>query len=369
MAKYGKKNHISLNVTDVSTILLGQPKVGKTTIFKEIAEKEVGEQYMFFEFYHENGSRYIENIIAEDIPDWEHFEEVVSDIEENPGDYDLKVVYWDTLDGAITIAEQESLRLWNKECRTKGQADKCTDSINAAWGGFQHGQDKAMELLDDMKFRLEAVGIKVQLIGHIKTTNIIDPVTNETYTQLTSDVTQKYFNHFKKMYDLIAVAYIDRDVVAEKTGRKNVVTHKDETRNVVKSETRKIKFRDPMFAIDSGGRLREIVDEIDFGADEFIEAVKNALTTAVEKAGVDLKDRAKEDKANDKAKAKEIADNIASNKVKKELETVISSIVDKCKEDKTLAKSVVAKCKELGFANPKEIDDCEIAKEILAMCE
>lgn len=369
MGKFGKKNHISLNVTDVSTILLGQPKVGKTTIFKEIAEKEVGEQYMFFEFYHENGSRYIENIIAEDIPDWEHFEEVVSDIEENPEDYNLKVVFWDTLDGAITISEQESLRLWNKECRAQNHPEKCTDSINAAWGGFQHGQDKAMELLDDMKFRLEAVGIKVQLIGHIKTTNIIDPVTNESYTQLTSDVTQKYFNHFKKMYDLIAVAYIDRDVVAEKTGRKNVVTHKDETRNVVKSETRKIKFRDPMFAIDSGGRLREIVDEIDFGADEFIEAVKNALTTAVEKAGVDLKDRAKEDKANDKAKAKEIADNIASNKAKKELETVISSIIDACKADKDLAKNVVKECKELGYSNPKEVDELKVAKKLLAMCE
>ena len=47
MGKYGQKNHVSLNPADASIIFLGQPKIGKTTLMKEFAEKLVGDDYMF----------------------------------------------------------------------------------------------------------------------------------------------------------------------------------------------------------------------------------------------------------------------------------------------------------------------------------
>ena len=39
MAKFGKKNKVSLNPLDANICLLGLPKIGKTTIMKEVAEK------------------------------------------------------------------------------------------------------------------------------------------------------------------------------------------------------------------------------------------------------------------------------------------------------------------------------------------
>ena len=39
MAKFGKKNKVSLNPLGANICLLGLPKIGKTTIMKEIAEK------------------------------------------------------------------------------------------------------------------------------------------------------------------------------------------------------------------------------------------------------------------------------------------------------------------------------------------
>ena len=234
MAKFGKKNKVSLNPLDANICLLGLPKIGKTTIMKEVAEKLVGEDgYLFLEMYRENGAKYIEDIVYEDVPDWDTFVEIIDDIVDNRvTDYaDLKVVFLDTLDNALQLAEQESIRLWNKE-----NPQKRTSAINAAWGGFMKGQDKAMELLQEQLFRLRSVGVAFSVIGHVKQSTVTDPITNETYQQITSDVSNRYFNQLKKNIDLVGIAYIDRELVKNKVNGKEVST--------VKSETRKIKFRD-----------------------------------------------------------------------------------------------------------------------------
>ena len=41
--KFGKKNKVSLNPLDANICLLGLPKIGKTTICKEMAEKFIEE--------------------------------------------------------------------------------------------------------------------------------------------------------------------------------------------------------------------------------------------------------------------------------------------------------------------------------------
>ena len=293
MGKFGKRTHVSLNPLDCSLIFLGSPKIGKTTLMKEVAEKTVGEDgYLFLEMFRENGAEKIEGIMAEPIETWSKFNEVVTDIEENKEtDYkDLKVVFIDTWDNAILLAEKEALRLWNKN-----NPENRSDNINQAYSGWQRGQEKAAELLDEMKFRLEQVGIKVSIIMHIKNKEVADPVTEKTYQQVTADVSQKYFNHIKKNADVIAVGYVDRTIITEKTGKKNI-KGKEITKDVVTDEVRKIKFRDSGYAIDAGGRLKYIVEEVPFEADAFIQAITDALETEVKNAGVSLSERKKEDK-------------------------------------------------------------------------
>lgn len=368
MGKFGKRNHVSLNPLDANICLLGLPKVGKTSLMKEVAEKLVGEDgYLFLEMFRESGARYIENITYEDVPDWATFVEIVDDIVDNrTTDYaDLKVVFIDTLDNAIQLAEQESIRLYNKENPTKR-----VTSINAAWGGFQKGQDMACDLLQEQFFRLRAVGIAPSYIGHIRTTNITDPVTLETYQQLTSDVTQRYFNQIKKNIDLVAVAYIDRDVVTQKTGRKNIVTGKEETVNKVTGETRKIKFRDSAYAIDSGSRFRYITEECDFSADAFIKAMRDALEAEVKTSGASIEERKHDDEVRSEEKMEAVSKKEAAARSKKELDEVVSQIVKffaENKSDMDKIRPVLAAVKKAGYGNPKEIDSIDDAKAILAL--
>jgi DNA polymerase III delta prime subunit len=362
MAKFGKKNKVSLNPLDANICLLGLPKIGKTTIMKEIAEKLVGEDgYLFLEMYRENGAKYIEDIVYEDVPDWDVFVEIIDDIVDNrTTDYaDLKVVFIDTLDNALQLAEQESIRLWNKE-----NPQKRTTAINAAWGGFMKGQDKAMELLQEQLFRLRSVGVAFSVIGHVKQSTVTDPITNETYQQITSDVSNRYFNQLKKNIDLVGIAYIDRELVKSKVNGKEVST--------VKSETRKIKFRDDNYTVDSGSRMSQIVSEINFDADEFINAMKDALEAEVKKGDKSVEDRKKDNKKEEEANMKRIAEAESKAKAEKKLEDIKAEIIEFFTTNKanvSVIKPVLELCRDNGFSNPNEIDDIAVANKVLAACK
>lgn len=302
MGKFGHKNSVNLNPLSYNICLLGESGIGKTTISKEICEKLVGEDgYISFDIGNEQGSDAIEGIVAEKIEDWAKLVEVVDDIIDNKEtDYpNLKVVVWDTFDELILLAEAEVIRIHNKK-----NPDKRVDSIAQALGGFMRGQDKAMELIVNMMGDLRKAGVSSFIIGHVKRTEITDPVTNETYSKLTSDTTQRYFSTIKNKMHFVGLAYIDREIVKEKTGRQNIVTHRDITVNKVVSEARVISFRDNTYSVDSKSRFAEIVDKIPFDANEFIKAMTDAIKAEKAKSGKTEKQIAKEQKERDAEAAK-----------------------------------------------------------------
>lgn len=301
MGKFGKKIEISTNPLDYNICILGESKIGKTTIAKEMCEKLVGDNgYIHFDIGREEGSSAIEGLMSETIEDWAKLSEVVDDIVENKeSDYkDLKTVIFDTLDELIILAENESIRQYNK-----AHPEKKTDSINGAWGGFGKGQDYAANLILDAIWELKKVGVNSIIIGHVKRSDITDPVTQETFSKLTADTTQRYFNVIKNKMHFVALAYIDREIVKEKTGRQNVVTKKDIEINKAVKESRVISFRDDTYSVDSGSRFADIVDRIPFDSDEFISAMQDAIDKEKRKGGMSEADIKKEAIAREKAKA------------------------------------------------------------------
>lgn len=358
-----------------------------TTLVKEVCEKLVGEDgYMFLELGQERGGDAIEGINHVNCPEWEMeydeltnsagFSDVCEDIIENKtSEYpDLKVVIWDTYDQLITLAEQESIAQWNKECRDTGHPEKVAKSINAAWGGFGKGEKKAIELMFDMKARLKRVGVETFVIGHVKTKDVTDVVSGEAYQILTSDQQQNYFNALKKNLHFLGLAYIDRTIAKEKTGKQVIKGKKkvDEEVNKVKEESRKIKFRDDNYAVDSGSRFADIVPEINLDADEFIKALTDAILTEQKKSGMSVKQAQAEQDKIKKAEEKRIAEAEKKNNEKKEVDGIVAEIIQfftENKSDVNVIKPILNKMKELGYANPKEIDSLEDAQVILAMTQ
>ena len=378
MGKYGQKNHVKLDPLAYNICLLGESKVGKTTLIKEVCEKLAGSDgYMFLECGQERGADAIEGINYINCPEWQMdydeltnsagFEDVCDDIIDNKTtDYaDLKVVIIDTYDQLINLAEDESKRLWNRD-----NPDKRTNSINVAWGGFGKGEKKAIELMFNKIAELRSVGVSTIIIGHIKTKDISDPVSGETYQILTSDQQQNYFNALKKNLHFLGLAYIDRQIIKEKTGKKNIVTNKEEQVNKVKGESRKIKFRDDNFCVDSGSRFAEIIDEIDLDADQFITALTDAIKAEQSKSGKTLEQSKAEQEAEEAERLKEIAKAEQDKKENKKLEDVVAKITDYIKANKSnmdKIKPIIAKAKELGYENPTMIDKIDDAKEVLTL--
>lgn len=378
MGKFGRPNHVKIDPLAYNICLLGESKVGKTTLIREVCEQLVGnEGYMFLECGQERGADAIEGITYVNCPEWQMdydeatnsagFEDVCDDIIDNKTtEYaDLKVVIIDTYDQLIDMAEDEAIRLWNKD-----PDNKRASSINAAWGGFGKGDKKAIELMFDKIAELRNVGVSTIIIGHIKTKNVTDPVTGETYQTLTSDQQQNYFNALKKNLHFLGLAYIDRQIIKEKTGKKNIVTGKEETVNKVKGEARKIKFRDDNFCVDSGSRFAEIVEEIDLDAGQFIKAITDAIKAEQAKSGKSFEESKAEQEKAEAENLKQIAKNEENKRNTKALENIISEITDFIKENKTnldVLKPILAVVKEMGYDNPTKIDNLDDAKKILEM--
>lgn len=276
------KNKISDSLADYSICLLGESGIGKTTTMVEFCEKEFGEDgYVIFNMGKEQGIDCIDNATYVDIPDWKSFDTWVKEIiSKKDTEYpDLKVVVLDTLDQAIDITEPEVIRRWNIE--NKGKKD-FTDAktINQSWTGFGRGEDKVIEIILEQIWKLQKAGVRVYYTGHVKTREIVDPITNQTYTTLSTNMMTKYFNGFKTKMHVVGVACIDRTIETESTGRKNIVTKKEITINKIKEERRKIVFRDDSYSVDSKSRLAGIVDEIPMDSDELIKALKDAINNS-----------------------------------------------------------------------------------------
>lgn len=366
--KFGKKNHVKVDPFNYSLMMLGEPKIGKTSLLFQVAEKLVGEDgYIFAELFREKGADAIEGIVAENLPTWDDWVEFVDDIVDNKTeDYaDLRVVFVDTYDQYILMAEEEAIRLWNKD-----NPEKRAKTLNQSWGGFGSGK-KVIDLMFEQIDRLENVGVKVWWVGHVKTKEVKNMYNDETYQILTSDQQQNYFNALKKNIHFLCLAYFDRELQKEKTGKKNIVTKKEETKTVIKDETRKIKFRDDSFVVDSGSRFSDIVPEINLDADEFIAAITNAIKAEISKNGVSVEDRKKENDKEDAEKLKRIAEAEKAARIQKELDEIKAEIIEFFNNNKAnidVVKPVFKICKDSGFSNPTEIDDVAIAKKVLAAC-
>ena len=374
---YGKKNVIKIDPLSYNIGLIGESGIGKTTIIKEMCEKLVGEDgYRFLECGKEDGADGIDGINYLNCPEWSMdydeytnsigFEDFVDDVVENKStEYpDLKTVVIDTYDQLIEIAKPEVIRMHNAD-----NPEKPVKSIKAAFGGYGSGEDKATEIVLNKLWELKSVGVHFIIIGHVKQRQQEDVVTGQTYTSLTTNMSIRDFNAIKTKLHFLGVASIDREIVQEKTGKKDN-KKKDILKGVITKEGRKITFRDDSYSIDSKSRFADIVPECDFSVDALIQALTDAIKAEASKGKKSIAELKKEQDAAAEKRAEQIAAVEESNKKEKELNEIKAKIKDFCIANKGKAavlKPLLALAKEKGYENPMAVDDIDVAKEILAL--
>lgn len=381
---FGKRNEVNLDILSYNIMLLGESGAGKTSLINNVVTKYTGdpESVLFLEIGQERGADAISGINYINCPEWDMdydefdnaagFADVCEDIIENRvSDYPkLRAVVWDTLDQLINCAENKVIDMWNRECRTSGHPEKCAKTINGCYSGFGRGEKKAIELMLDTMARLRQVGVATIIIGHVKQKQVEDTFSGQSYQILTSDQQQNYFNAIKKNLHFLGLLYVDRELAAEKTGKKVFGTNKDETVNHVVGETRRIRFRDDGAVVDCKSRFANIVPEIDCDADQFINAITDAIKAEQSKSGVSLDDAKKKQDKQKNELEKRVAEQEEKAKAQANIDKVVAQIVDfftENKSDMSKIKPVLVACKELGYSNPKEISSIEDANKILAL--
>ena len=371
--KFGQKREICIDPLAYNIGLIGESGIGKSTVIKEVCEKLAGDEgYIALDIGKEDGHDAINGIVSEKIPDWAKFKEFCDDVIENKlTDYkDLRVVVLDTFDQLLEIAEPEVIRMHN---RANPDKPKIT-SIKAAFGGLMAGEDKAIQIVLDKLWALKGVGVSFIAIGHTKKKDVDDPITGESYSILTTNMSQRYFNALKTKLHFLGVAYIDREIVKQKTGKKNVVTKQEEVKGKVMSESRRISFRDDNYSVDSKSRFADIVDEIPLDSDAFIKAITDAIMAEHSKGDKTVEQSKKDLEKARKQKEAEVAEKLehdAANKVDEEKNAELVSTIQNKFSDVSAAtkKKVKAFMAEHDIPNFKNADEIPTAnlEAIVAM--
>ena len=355
--KFGKKNVITLDIMGRYNLgLIGQSGVGKTTLAKEVCEKLVGEDgYLILQLGREDGADGISGIMYESVPDWDTFEEIVDDIIENKAtDYkDLKVIGYDTLDELIRLAEEETLRQWNRK-QDSEKKPKYAETINGCFGGFGRGEKHAIEIIQEKMWELKQVGVSMFLIGHTKTKTLTDPVTDQEYDMLTTNMQNNYFNAFVTKLHVLGVASINREIDKVETGKVNIVTKQKEFKGKVSDARRIITFRDDNFAIDSKSRFANIVPQIPLDSDEFIKAIKDAILAEASKDGLS-KPVEEVEKEQAQQEEERVAKELKKKQIEKDEEKLQSMVDDIDRYYKKFHKTKPINLKELLLLQ-KELD-------------
>lgn len=369
MARF-KKNIVRPNIFDYNIALFGQQGVGKTTLAYNVCHKLLGDNYVIFNCGKEDGIKALPDAIYCDCPTWDEFDEIITEIVDERTTNDdyksLKVVVLDTIDEIFNMAEIEVIRLAKKK-----NPEKNITTINEAFGGFGAGLSKAEELVLDALWRLKSVGINVFVIGHTKNKTMVDVINDGEYDILTSNLSNRYFTEIATKMDVIGICYVDRNIITEKTNRKDI-KGKTIERNVVANEARKICFRSDDYVTASKSRFPDIDGIIDLDADAFINAIETAIQKLIDKSSMSEND-IKEHYIKEEAESmKRIADAEARAKTEKNLNEIKSEIVAFFTANKTnidVIKPVLELCRTRGYNNPNDIEDVEFAKEVLNACK
>ena len=273
--KFGRIYKLSKKFEDYSYIINGIGGIGKTTMVYEIGKLITGsnEGTFIITCGVENKPKHIDDAFGDVAPDFKTFTDIVKELCENKAEYpDTKFVAIDSMDEFARITENYVVAEWNKTCDINDRAK----SIAQAYKGFQKGESRACDLMLTQIMKLQNAGYSLLLVGHTKTKLKEDVITKIQFEQLTCNLDNKYYNALKDKVNLVAMCYTE-NVVDNVEEKKNAFTKKMDKIGQLTDRKRVMVFADTENAVDCKSHFPYIVAKVDFGAANFIQAVRDAL--------------------------------------------------------------------------------------------
>ena len=274
--KIGKIREVKVDLGSYSYLINGTAGIGKTTTVCEIGQKEFGvDGFLLLTIGKEPEPEHIGNLWNEVARDWDDLEEIIDTLcEYKNEDYpNLRMIGYDSVDEIFRLAENKVIELHNK--KVTSPSDKI-DTIKSAFGGFQAGENKVLDMVSTVLFKIQEYGITPFFIGHTKQKNRTDLLTEIEFEQVTSNLNNKYYNCIKDKVNIVMCAYMEREFT-DIAQRKDAFTKKMKDIGAIQSEKRVVSFRDESYAIDVKSHLKYICPKCDLDSDVIIKELKDAM--------------------------------------------------------------------------------------------
>lgn len=320
--KFGQTYRLSKNFEDYSYIINGIGGIGKTTMVYEIGKLITGsnEGTFIITCGVENKPKHIDDAFGDVAPDFKTFTEIVKELCENKAEYpDTKFVAVDSMDEFARITENYVVAEWNKTCDINDRAK----SISQAYKGFQKGESRACDLMLNQIMKLQDAGYSLLLVGHTKTKLKEDVITKIQFEQLTCNLDNKYYNALKDKVNLVAMCYTE-NVVDNVEEKKNAFTKKMNKIGQLTDRKRVMVFADTENAVDCKSHFPYIAAKVDFGAGNFIKAVRDALEEQSKHPNGVATTKAK--KITKKANTEEVEPEIEEPIVEEEIDDTVAEV-------------------------------------------
>ena len=269
-----KTNKATTDPKDINIVILGEPKVGKTTLYRDLVRIMYGtlEGGLLLKF--EDGVRTMSNIqvypsegiIDNDIDEdgditktaFEKVMELKQSLIANKDSVKFRTIGVDVIDAMYDVFEEETMRraidYEEEKAFTKNEPVKNVVSLNGAFGGFAEGSKACNKLIKKEFYQpLKSVGYKFIDISHVRLAKVKNKIEEAEYQVVTSTLPVKSFNVIRDDAEIVLF----------------IVNKKD-------GNGCEILFRDDHF-YKAGSRLKYLPEKIDLDAQLLYDTIKVAL--------------------------------------------------------------------------------------------
>lgn len=349
-------NTPQVRIQDYFWVIAGIPKAGKTTLFASLVEYIFGDLNKGLLLAFETGYKAL-RVQAQDIDEWNDFEEVVDQLVEMKDELGIEFIGIDTADVLYEMCEKHVISKWNMK-----NPSKRTDDIGGVGAkgnsdqGFGVGYKYVKSLIRTQIDRLVKAGYGIMVLTHDKDKQVEDS-TGKKYDQKQVSLPTTAREIFVNMADFICFITIEKEATSKGKKVEGVST------------SRYIYWRTDGF-VEAGSRFNNVPERIEWTGDavEFVQVFKAAVESEFEK-GADIQSLAKQQGEERDAKAAEF---IELDKQLREDDSSIDDVKEGIKNIFTSLKSADASKakmrmkKILGTVDYINFDDASLLQEAYA---
>lgn len=333
-----KPHKVVADAFNYKYVIAGRPKSGKTSLVHGIVkEKYDGDLSKLLLIAFERGYNALDGIYAEDIDEWEDFQELVDDLIEEKDDIPFKILAFDTVDVMGSMATDYILKMQGRKDKKKYSA------INDL--AYGKGYELLGREIDEQITKLDKAGFSLFFLTHDKDRQF-ETREGLKYDKTTLSLGGRVRDIILNMADFIVFIELSKELVKG-----------------VAEDRRYIYFRGDS-GLEAGSRFKHVPNRIEYSYSDFIDTVEDAI---LQEYGGDEKavEKAKKEQSKKKeSKAKEYVDKVKNTKEPSELHEEIQSIVKDL--DNSVKKVIAKEFKDLlGDADFRNTEDIELLEKAL----